>query len=517
MLVALVAWPGCRPRQSLALHFLTPAGVAGTSDDPLAAIDTLEVRTEPPAPAAAASSPFHEGGHGALDVAALLGATPATLDVLGIGNGDVLSLGRTLPLAAGATTASVYVGLLDTFQPTPMPRDGALARYGCSATPFAAGDAVLLAGGASERPATTSGLPALPRADALVAALELYDAQSGSFRSVGSDLDARIYHAAVALPGAAGSILLLGGWGQSGDGTVGPLDEVVRVTRDGDGVRVEHDGTLPVTLWGHTATLLPDGSGVLIVGGYTDSAGTSLTPSAFVYTPGTGETTTVTLPSPRAFAVATDLHDAAGEILITGGVDGSGARDDALVYEPKTRSLASPAPGGAQFRATMLSRRVGHTATLLGDGHVLVVGGSDGTTTVSAPEVFDPVRLGFLSVDAQSTSAIEPRQNHQAVALDDGSLLVFAGESAGAATLALVPRVERLTPAAGAPAIGTGTMPFPLVVTAVSDALPHATAVATSATLADRSILYVAGAVPAAAPDASAALFVPCYGACQMP
>jgi len=212
------------------------------------------------------------------------------------------------------------------------------------------------------------------------------------------------------------------------------------------------------------------------------------------------------------------LHDAAGEVLITGGADAGGPLDDALIYQPANRAFAAPAGGSGLYRGTMLDKRVGHSATLLRDGHVLVVGGNNGTMTIGAPEVFDPVRPGFLAVDvSQSAAAPAPRQSHQAVALEDGSLLLFGGEAALGATLQLVTAVTRLAPAGGAPSIGDGGRPFPVTIDASMQSLPHPSALGAGVALGDRSILYVAGAGASPLPDDGAELFVPCSGGCLNP
>jgi hypothetical protein len=514
ILLALGCLPACRPRQSLTLHFLVPAAAQGTSGDPLATIDRLEVRSAVPG-TSSVSAPFSEGHHGSVDVDALLGATPETLDLLGLDNGSVLAAGRTFPLRAGATTASVYIGLVNAFAPTPMPRDSGDARYGFTTTPFAGGDAILVADGATTRPASTTGLPVLPAADAVVATLAVYDATSGAFVAAGADLDTRIFHAAVAAGDGSDSVLLIGGFGTTGDGTVGPLADVVRVTRDGGSFRVAPDGTLPAALWGHTATALDDGSGILIVGGYTDPAGTALSPNAYLYRPGGGGTTTLPLTAPRAFAVATDLHDNGAEVLITGGLGPTSPLDDALVYQPTNGRFVAPSAGGGDYRTSMLSKRVGHSATLLADGHVLVAGGFDGTQTIGAPEVFDPVQPAFIAVDqSQSAAMLLARQNHQAVALADGSLLLFGGETATTSLTPLLP-VERLVPATGAPPIGDGAELFAVLVSEVEAALPHPGALGGGVALGDQSILYLTGA--GSASDAGAALLVPCNGACLVP
>ena len=353
---------------------------------------------------------------------------------------------------------------------------------------------MLVAGGVTTRAMTAAGLPAPPASDTIAGALELYDAATGSFAGAGADLHARVYHAAVAVGDA---VYLLGGYGSDG-----PLDEVVRVTRDAAGVHVAADGTLPTPLWGHAACALDDGS-ILVAGGYVDAAGTLAT-SAYVYVPG-GNSTPVPLPAPRAFAVATSLHDNQGEVLVSGGLGAAGVLADALVYQPAHAAFALPRAGGV-YRAQMASARVGHSATLLGDGVVFISGGSDGTSSVVAPEAFDPLQLGFVDVEASAMPVA--RQNHAAVALADGSLLLFGGEATTGGAPAPVATIERVAPSPGA-SLG-GNSAFSVTLSPVAAPLAHAGALGAGLALGNQSILDLA-------PDAAAALFVPCYGACLAP
>src|SRR5439155_9866011 len=64
--------------------------------------------------------------------------------------------------------------------------------------------------------------------------------------------------------------------------------------------------------------------------------------------------------------------------------------------------------------------RQGHTATLLADGRVLIVGGENASGPVSEAELFDPA-LATFSVVANS---LVPRTDHAATLLTDGRVLV---------------------------------------------------------------------------------------------
>ena len=127
----------------------------------------------------------------------------------------------------------------------------------------------------------------------------------------------------------------------------------------------------------HTATLLTDGT-VLIAGGITDFSGDT-TATAEIYDPtaGTFTATTGDMTVSRAGHTATLLGD--GTVLITGGesTETTGiftSLDTAEIYTPST-GMFTPLP------TTMNAARWQHTATLLGDGTVLLTGGFDGTAT----------------------------------------------------------------------------------------------------------------------------------------
>src|SRR5205823_1788173 len=86
---------------------------------------------------------------------------------------------------------------------------------------------------------------------------------------------------------------------------------------------------------------------------------------------------------------ATLLQD--GRVLIAGGRT-TGGGDSALlaaveIYDPQTRSFS---PTGS-----LAYRRAGHTATLLPDGRVLIVGGTGAEDTSGVAETYDPQTGSF--------------------------------------------------------------------------------------------------------------------------
>jgi N-acetylneuraminic acid mutarotase len=167
--------------------------------------------------------------------------------------------------------------------------------------------------------------------------------------------------------------------------------------------------------WGGTATLLPNGK-VLVVGG----VNTDKRPIYFglgdLYDPATGMwSPTGRLGTPRYGATATLL--ASGKVLVAGG-QGAPVNDQM----PETGVLASaelydPAAGTWSPTGSLLTVRAGHTATLLPNGKVLVIGGG------TSAELYDP-DAGIWSTTG---SLSEIRSGHTATLLSNGKVLVVGG------------------------------------------------------------------------------------------
>jgi len=197
-------------------------------------------------------------------------------------------------------------------------------------------------------------------------------------------------------------------------------------------------GSLAEVRGGKTATLLADGH-VLIAGGYNcaDAAHAGLWASAELYDPATGTfSPTGSMSVPREFHTTTLLPD--GQVLITGGITGAspvGALSVVLAsYRTvetsssvlRTAELYDPATGTFSPTGSMSTIRDDHTATLLQDGRVLVVGGGgEGYASQTSAELYDPATGSFSRTGSLKTG----RWLHTATLLSDGRVLVAGGRS----------------------------------------------------------------------------------------
>ena len=120
---------------------------------------------------------------------------------------------------------------------------------------------------------------------------------------------------------------------------------------------------------------------------------------------------------------ATLLTD--GRVLVTGGIDPE------MVDGAVLRSVEAYVPSTRRWErvARMPTARTQHTATRLADGRVLVVGGYDGSGPSRAVAIFDPATNAWTP----ARRLAQARHLHAAVRLRDGSVLVAGGAGAGGA------------------------------------------------------------------------------------
>ncbi len=191
-------------------------------------------------------------------------------------------------------------------------------------------------------------------------------------------------------------------------------------------------GPMTVTRGRASATRLLDGR-VLIAGG--SNCGNAVTggtwPSAEIFDPQTATfSPTGSMGTPRASHTATLLAD--GRVLIAGGItgpppavafqvvfasyQGGSYQDGHLAATAGDSTLASaevydPVSGTFSPTGSMSHFRNGHTATLLQDGHVLVVGGGGEGYDLATAELYDPVAGTFSTTGSMAKPPLASRSD----------------------------------------------------------------------------------------------------------
>ena len=171
---------------------------------------------------------------------------------------------------------------------------------------------------------------------------------------------------------------------------------------------------------GHTATLLAGGK-LLVVGGVKSAGAGSA--AADLFDPAAATWTAVApMNVMRSSHTATLLAD--GRVLVAGGSTVSSAaakgyvnNASAEIYDPVANTWTATPPMGAA--------RSHHTATLLPDGKVLVVGGENVQYLVEpTAEIYDPAANTWSAPRAQP---IAERSQHSATLLPSGLVLIAGG------------------------------------------------------------------------------------------
>ncbi|HOX22364.1 MAG TPA: kelch repeat-containing protein, partial [Elusimicrobiales bacterium] len=278
---------------------------------------------------------------------------------------------------------------------------------------------VLATGGYSQHPSTGATRTA-----------EVYYVNSGQWTPTTSMLSAREAHASVYITtGAyAGNIMVIGGYK---DGTYlkeceiyNPLTEVWLSSATTTAI-----ASMNTKRSKHTAVTLKNGK-VFVFGGINETGSLY---SAEVYDPLTNVWKTVSSPATtnrRYSHRATLLLD--GTILITGGTNEAGPMNTGVIFNPDTGAYVLGTDikvGGWSYTTNNLSfssdGRFGHSATLLPNGNVLIVGGSSNNVpAISYPELYE----ASLSSFSYTMERVEARGlGHTATLLPSGDVLFTGG------------------------------------------------------------------------------------------
>jgi len=287
-----------------------------------------------------------------------------------------------------------------------------VGRVGHTATLLTDGRVLVAGGSTPEGPTPTA---------------ELYDPATGAWTLTGSMTYTRSGDSAATLL-TDGRVLVAGGTTPKGPTPTAelydPATGIWAVT-----------GSMNYARAGHPATLLTDGK-VLV-------AGKTSGDTAELYDPATGIwAVTGSMNYARWGHRATLLTD--GTVLVVGG---SGTSFYYYHWEPTATAEAyDPATGAWRVTAAMTDARIGHTATLLASGRVLVAGGALGCWPYSSQDAgsfpypqlnsaegYDPVSGTWFARTLMQTG----RYNHTATLLNDGRVLIAGGFSETITTVSI--------------------------------------------------------------------------------
>jgi len=344
-------------------------------------------------------------------------------------DGEVLIAGGANVGTASVNTAGLFRPVSNSF--TPIPGTMAVARRQHNAIRLQDGTVLI-----------TGGLDGL----APVAAAELFDPVTKTFTAVGAMTTPRVHHSATELPG--GRVLIAGGW------AIGGGLKSAEVFDPATKTFVATAGDMTFDHYSHSGSPLPSGR-VLIAGGWSDADHGPTNVRAITYTTEIFTAATGTFAfQPQLNRLLTNRTDqtatvlAAGQLLLAGGLaTGSiSPTDSAETYDAGSNMFTNTANRMSR------SRRL-HTATLtnLPRGQVMIVGGDDQSIGPHEVDLYDPTTQRF----APAPDTIQfPRMGHTATLLLDGRVLIVGGAqhpttAEVSKTTNCGPVIETLTPAAG--------------------------------------------------------------------
>jgi Bacterial Ig-like domain (group 2)/Abnormal spindle-like microcephaly-assoc'd, ASPM-SPD-2-Hydin/Galactose oxidase, central domain len=244
---------------------------------------------------------------------------------------------------------------------------------------------------------------------------ELYDPSNGTFALTGSMTSPRFRHTATLLND--GRVLIVGGE-SSGTGPPSPLASA-EIYDPASGTFTAA-GTMSTGRYFHTVTTLPNGK-VLVAGGvFSTSNGNFILSSAELYDPVAASfTLTGSLNNAREEHTATLLTNGTGMVLIVGGNNGSGGVNGFVSAE-----LYNPATGAFITTGNPNTARSGHVAHLLNTGKVLIAAGYvPGGHELTTSELYDPTTGTFSLTGSLSTA----REFQRSSLLNNGMVLITGG------------------------------------------------------------------------------------------
>lgn len=176
----------------------------------------------------------------------------------------------------------------------------------------------------------------------------------------------------------------------------------------------------------HTATLLSNGK-VLVTGGRSDATTAALF-SAELYDRTTGTWTSAgnivapgTTKAPRRLHTAVQLGttsnaNTSGRVLVAGGINGTTSVATTSLYNVTANTWTAGPSTGAAGAPTNPARHE-HTATLMPNGNVVVIGGLTNATVLNSAAIYNPGGTGTGSWSAVNNLMATPRRGHTATLL----------------------------------------------------------------------------------------------------
>jgi hypothetical protein len=221
--------------------------------------------------------------------------------------------------------------------------------------------------------------------------------------------------------------VVLGGGGVS-DGFGGTVGTSAVSIFDGQTQGFAAAGNLTYAPINPAAVALSDGR-VLFCGGI--DGNNNVLNGASIYNPATGTSVAAaSMGTPRVQHTATRLAD--GRVFVTGGANSLNAADPlaSLTAIQKTSQIYNPANNTWSNAASLPNPRIGHNASLLPSGRVLITGGLEITTfifpipnIVKTARRYDPNSNSMVSTASFSGD----RALHGQITLSDGRALIAGG------------------------------------------------------------------------------------------
>ena len=266
---------------------------------------------------------------------------------------------------------------------------------------------------------------------AVTTSCEIYDPATNTFALVAPLNGPRAGHAAATLPD--GRVMVVGGTTNFTDittaatGSLNTVEIYNPVTNTwAAGPAIGGRRLVPSLTRLSTGRMLVAG-GIEITVLFGIPIGATSTIKAQLYNPATNTwSNAANMPSGRAYHQDSQVTLADGRVLLSGGVlvpdlisaANSASIANADVYNPATNTWVA---------TTMSRARTGHSATRLASGQVIVCGGAEGLLSaaiaIDAVARFDAATNSWVDLSPLT----QPRAGHSAALLPDGHLLILGG------------------------------------------------------------------------------------------